>query len=44
MCSVMIVIVLEFTQFSLKVEGIPEGHVIKILTPYGTNHSFNERM
>ena len=31
--TMIIVIVFELTQFSLKVKGVPEGHLIKILTP-----------
>ena len=42
--TVVVVIVLEFIQFSLKVEAIPERHVIKILTPDGANDSFDKWM
>ena len=44
MCTVVIVVVFEFVQFSLKVKGIPERHVIQIFASNGADHSFDERM
>lgn len=44
MCTVVIVVVFEFVQFSLKVKGIPERHVIQIFASNGTDHLCDERM
>ena len=44
MHSVAIIVVLEVSQLSLKIPGIPEHEVIKEFPAYGADHSLNEGM
>ena len=44
MNTVPIVVILEVQQFVLQITNIPEGRVVKILPPNGSNEAFDEGM